>query len=129
VSRSPAWLAVAGAILVPGCCSCVAAFGEGAFGGGDVKLLVAVGLLAGFLRVVIAVFAGAMMAGVVIAVLLVTRRVTLKSYIPLGRSSSWVRLAHCYPRPRESVPVGADAALGARRSGGDVVRRVSQLGQ
>ena len=85
VSRSPAWLAVVGAILVPGVMLVASLpFGEGAFGLGDVKFLVAVGLLTGFLRVVIAVFAGAMIGGVVIFALLATRRVTLKSYIPFG---------------------------------------------
>ena len=85
VSRSPAWLAVLGAIVVPGLLFVASLpFGEGAFGGGDVKFLVSVGLLTGFLRIVIAVFAGAMIAGVVIVTLLLARRVTMKSYIPFG---------------------------------------------
>jgi leader peptidase (prepilin peptidase) / N-methyltransferase len=85
VSRSPAWQAVLGAILVPGVMFVASLpFGEGAFGLGDVKFLVAVGLLTGFLRVVIAVFAGAMIGGIVIFALLAARRVTLKSYIPFG---------------------------------------------
>jgi prepilin signal peptidase PulO-like enzyme (type II secretory pathway) len=59
-------------------------FGEGAFGIGDVKLLVSVGLVAGLARLVIAAFAGALLCGVAIVLLLVTRRVTLRSYIPFG---------------------------------------------
>jgi leader peptidase (prepilin peptidase)/N-methyltransferase len=78
-------LAVLGAIVVPGLLFVASLpFGEGAFGGGDVKFLVSVGLLTGFLRIVIAVFAGAMIAGVVIVTLLLARRVTMKSYIPFG---------------------------------------------
>jgi leader peptidase (prepilin peptidase)/N-methyltransferase len=85
VSRSPAWMAVAGAIGVPGVLFIASLpFGEGAFGGGDVKFLVAVGLLSGLVRIVVSVFAGAMLSGVVIFGLLITRRITLKSYVPFG---------------------------------------------
>jgi len=59
-------------------------FGAGAIGQGDLKLLVSVGLLAGPLRMVSGVVYGALLAGVVIAVLLVARRITLKTYIPFG---------------------------------------------
>jgi leader peptidase (prepilin peptidase)/N-methyltransferase len=59
-------------------------FGDGAFGEADVKFLVATGLLTGFIRIVLSVFAAAMIAGVVIVALLATRRATLRSYIPLG---------------------------------------------
>jgi len=85
VSRSPAWLAVLGAIGVPAVLFIASLpFGEGAFGGGDVKFLVAVGLLGGLIRIVLAVFAGAMLCGVVIFALLLARRITLKSYVPFG---------------------------------------------
>lgn len=85
VSRSPAWQAVLGAIAVPGLLFVGSLpFGEGAFGGGDVKFLVAIGLLVGLVRIVIAVFAGAMLSAVVIIALLITRRVTLRSYIPFA---------------------------------------------
>jgi leader peptidase (prepilin peptidase)/N-methyltransferase len=85
VSRSPAWLAVVGALVVPGVMFVASLpFGEGAFGMGDVKFLVAIGLLIGFLRLVIALFAGVMIGGVAIFALLIARRVTLKSYIPFG---------------------------------------------
>ena len=85
VSRSPAWMAVLGAIGVPALLFIASLpFGEGAFGGGDVKFLVAVGLLTGLVRVVMAVFAAAMLGGVVILALLLARRITLKSYVPFG---------------------------------------------
>lgn len=85
VSRSPAWTAVLGAIGVPALLFIASLpFGEGAFGGGDVKFLVAVGLLTGLVRVVMTVFVGAMLSGVVIFALLLARRVTLKSYVPFG---------------------------------------------
>jgi leader peptidase (prepilin peptidase) / N-methyltransferase len=59
-------------------------FGAGAFGLGDVKLLLSVGLMAGPMRMVSGVVYGIMFAGVVIVVLLVLRRITLKSYVPFG---------------------------------------------
>jgi leader peptidase (prepilin peptidase)/N-methyltransferase len=59
-------------------------FGAGAIGMGDLKLLVSVGLLSGLARTIVGVVAGALLAGVVVAVLLVTRRVTMRSYIPFG---------------------------------------------
>ncbi len=78
-------LALAGAVIVPGVLYALSLpFGEGAFGLGDVKFLVGLGLVVGLVRSVVAVFAGALLSGVVIAALLVTRRITLKSYIPFG---------------------------------------------
>jgi leader peptidase (prepilin peptidase)/N-methyltransferase len=59
-------------------------FGDGAFGEGDVKLLMGAGLLLGWLRLILAVFAAALVSGLVIGVLLATRRISLKSYIPFG---------------------------------------------
>jgi len=59
-------------------------FGKGAFGGGDVKLLVSVGLMAGPFRLVSGVVWGILLAGVVLVVLLVLRRITLKTYVPFG---------------------------------------------
>jgi leader peptidase (prepilin peptidase)/N-methyltransferase len=59
-------------------------FGAGAFGLGDVKLLVTVGLMSGAYRAVAGTFGGVIVAGVVILILLVTRRVGLKSFIPFG---------------------------------------------
>ena len=59
-------------------------FGAGAFGIGDVKLLVGVGLMAGALRAFTGLVSGLFAAGIVLAILLLTRRVTLKSYVPYG---------------------------------------------
>jgi leader peptidase (prepilin peptidase)/N-methyltransferase len=59
-------------------------FGAGAIGMGDLKLLVSMGLLAGPARLVIGVVYGTIAAGLVILVLLVARRITLKTYIPFG---------------------------------------------
>ncbi len=85
VSRWPAWTAVLGAVVVPGLMFIVSLpFGAGALGGGDVKFLVAVGLLTGLVRIALAVFAGAMIGGVVIFTLLVARRISLHSYVPFG---------------------------------------------
>jgi leader peptidase (prepilin peptidase)/N-methyltransferase len=59
-------------------------FGEGAFGLGDVKLLVGVGLMEGGIRAFTGLVSGLFAAGIVIAVLLVTRRVGRRAYIPFG---------------------------------------------
>jgi len=59
-------------------------FGAGAFGLGDVKLLVGVGLLAGGSRAVGSVVVALLLGGVVIAALLVTRRIGRKTFIPFG---------------------------------------------
>jgi leader peptidase (prepilin peptidase)/N-methyltransferase len=59
-------------------------FGAGAFGLGDVKLRVGVGLLAGGSRALGSVIFALLLAGVVIVVLLVTRRVGRRTYIPFG---------------------------------------------
>lgn len=78
-------VAIAVAIAVPVALAVVALpFGEGAIGMGDLKLLVSVGLLAGPFRMFSGVVYGALLAGVVIVVLLVARRITLKTYIPFG---------------------------------------------
>jgi leader peptidase (prepilin peptidase)/N-methyltransferase len=77
--------AIAAAVLIPAVLYLPSLlFGPGAFGQGDVKLLVTVGLVSGGYRALAGVFAGILVAGVVIVVLLVTRRVTLRSYIPFG---------------------------------------------
>jgi leader peptidase (prepilin peptidase) / N-methyltransferase len=85
VSRSPAWMAVVGAIVVPAVLYALSIpFGAGALGGGDVKFMVSVGLMTGLVRIVLALFAGALLSGVIVIALLITRRITLKSYIPFG---------------------------------------------
>ena len=59
-------------------------FGAGAFGLGDVKLLVGVGLMAGAGRAFGGVVVGLLVAGVVLVALLATRRIGRRSYVPFG---------------------------------------------
>jgi leader peptidase (prepilin peptidase) / N-methyltransferase len=59
-------------------------FGYGAIGQGDLKLLVSVGLLACGPNLFYALVAGALAAGVTVAVLVFIRRLTLKSFVPYG---------------------------------------------
>jgi leader peptidase (prepilin peptidase)/N-methyltransferase len=59
-------------------------FGAGAFGIGDVKLLVGVGLMAGFMRALEGLLAGLLAAGLVLIVLLAARRIGRQSFIPFG---------------------------------------------
>ena len=78
------WAAVA-AIAIPGVLYLISIpFGAGAIGMGDLKLLISVGLLTGLSRSVAGLVVGALAAGVVIGVLLLLRRVTLRTYIPFG---------------------------------------------
>jgi leader peptidase (prepilin peptidase)/N-methyltransferase len=77
--------AVVAALAIPGFLFALSIpFGSGAIGMGDLKLLVSVGLLTGLARSVSGLVVGALAAGVVIGVLLVLRRVTLRTYIPFG---------------------------------------------
>jgi len=85
VSRSPAWTAILGAVLIPGLLFALSLpFGEGALGVADVKFMVSVGLVSGLIRISIAAFAGALIGGVVVFALLAARRVSLQSYVPFG---------------------------------------------
>ncbi len=59
-------------------------FGAGAFGIGDVKLLVGVGLMAGGERALGGVVFGLILAGVVLLALLATRQISRRSYVPFG---------------------------------------------
>ena len=73
------------AIAIPAFLLAVAIpFGAGAIGIGDLKLLVSVGLLAGLPRAVAGVVVGAFAAGIVLAILLAARRITLRTYVPFG---------------------------------------------
>jgi leader peptidase (prepilin peptidase)/N-methyltransferase len=77
--------AVLAAIAIPAFLFVVALpFGAGAIGLGDLKLLVSVGLLTGLGRAVAGVVVGALAAGLVLAVLLAARRITLRTYVPFG---------------------------------------------
>ncbi len=59
-------------------------FGAGAFGLGDVKLLIGAGLLLGLSRSVSGVVAGLLLAGLVLVILLAARRIGRRSYVPFG---------------------------------------------
>jgi leader peptidase (prepilin peptidase)/N-methyltransferase len=59
-------------------------FGAGAFGIGDVKLLVGVALMTGAIRAFTGLASGLFAAGVVLSLLLVTRRIGRRSYVPFG---------------------------------------------
>lgn len=77
--------AIAAAIVIPAAIYIPSlAFGAGAFGLGDVKLLAGVGLLAGLWRAVGGVFFGLILAGVVLVALLAARRIGRRSYVPFG---------------------------------------------
>ena len=94
--------AIAAAILIPVALFLLAIpFGKGAIGEGDLKLLVSVALLAGARNVFYGLVAGAFVAGIVVAALVVTRRLTMQSYVPYGpfliAGSLWAILALSYP--------------------------------
>lgn len=59
-------------------------FGAGAFGLGDVKLLVGVGLMAGGSRALGSVVFALVLAGVILLALLAARRISRKTYLPFG---------------------------------------------
>jgi leader peptidase (prepilin peptidase)/N-methyltransferase len=59
-------------------------FGAGAFGLGDVKFLVGMGLLLGGDRAVGGTLFGLVVAGVVLLVLLAARRIGRRTYVPFG---------------------------------------------
>ena len=83
--RTQPWVAIVGAIAVPLVLLALSLpFGEGAFGGGDVKFLIGAGLFLGVVRLVLVVFAAAVLSAVSVVVLLAAKRITLKSYIPFG---------------------------------------------
>jgi leader peptidase (prepilin peptidase)/N-methyltransferase len=78
-------LAILAAIVIPAVLYLPSLpFGAGAFGIGDVKLLAGTGLMLGLLRSVSGVFAGLMVTGVVLVVLLAARRIGRRSYVPFG---------------------------------------------
>ncbi|MFL5779157.1 MAG: prepilin peptidase [Chloroflexota bacterium] len=60
------------------------AFGAGAFGLGDVKLLVGAGLMLGLSRSLGGLVFGLLVAGVVLLLLLAARRIQRRSYVPFG---------------------------------------------
>lgn len=77
--------AIGAAIVVPAALFALSIpFGQGAIGQGDLKLLVSVGLFAGSGKLFYALVAGALLAGIAVAVLLFVRRISLKTYVPYG---------------------------------------------
>ena len=79
-----AWAAAAAAIVVVSLYLLAIPFGSGAIGEGDLKLLVSVGLFAGAANLFYTLIVGAFGAGIVVAILVFIRRLTLKSYFPYG---------------------------------------------
>ena len=78
-------LAILAAVLIPAVLYLPSIpFGAGAFGLGDVKLLAGVGLMLGGDRALSGTLFGLILAGVVLVVLLVTRRIGRKSFVPFG---------------------------------------------
>ena len=59
-------------------------FGAGAFGLGDVKLLIGVGLMTGVTRAFTGLLAGLLAAGIVLALLLATKRIGRRAFVPFG---------------------------------------------
>lgn len=77
--------AIAAAILIPTVLYIPSlAFGAGAFGLGDVKLLAGVALMTGAWRSLAGLFFGLVVAGLVLVALLVARRIGRRSYVPFG---------------------------------------------
>jgi leader peptidase (prepilin peptidase)/N-methyltransferase len=77
--------AVAAAIVIPAALYIPSlAFGAGAFGLGDVKLLAGVALMAGLWRSLAGLFFGLVVAGLVLVTLLAARRIGRRSYVPFG---------------------------------------------
>jgi leader peptidase (prepilin peptidase)/N-methyltransferase len=78
-------LAVAAAVVIPAILYLPSIpFGAGAFGMGDVKFLAGMGLMIGGERAIGGTLFGLILAGVVLVLLLVTRRIGRKSYVPFG---------------------------------------------
>ena len=77
--------AIAVAIVIPAILYLPSlAFGAGAFGLGDVKLLIGVGLVLGLARAVSGLVFGLLLSGIVLTALLVLRRISRRSYVPFG---------------------------------------------
>jgi leader peptidase (prepilin peptidase)/N-methyltransferase len=77
--------AIAVAVVVPAVLFLASIpFGPGAFGLGDVKLLVSVGLMSGLLRALDGLLVALLAGGVTILALLAARRITRHSFVPFG---------------------------------------------
>jgi leader peptidase (prepilin peptidase)/N-methyltransferase len=77
--------AVLAAVIIPAALYLLSLpFGAGAFGGGDVKYLVGMGLLLGGERALGGLIVGLLVNGAVLVTLLAARRIGRKTYIPFG---------------------------------------------
>jgi leader peptidase (prepilin peptidase)/N-methyltransferase len=77
--------AAVAAVVVPAALFILAIpFGAGAIGQGDLKLLAGVALFAGAERLLYGLVVGTFLAGIMIVVLVLARRITLRSYVPYG---------------------------------------------
>ena len=78
-------LAIAAAVLIPALLYLPSLpFGAGAFGMGDVKFLAGMGLMIGGDRSLSATLFGLILAGAVLLVLLLARRISRRSFVPFG---------------------------------------------
>lgn len=78
-------LAVVAAVAIPAALYLPSIpFGAGAFGMGDVKLLIGVGLMAGGGRAFDSVVFALVLSGVVLLVLLAAKRIGRRTYVPFG---------------------------------------------
>jgi leader peptidase (prepilin peptidase) / N-methyltransferase len=77
--------AILAAVIIPAALYLLSLpFGAGAFGGGDVKFLVGMGLLLGGERALGGLIVGLLVNGAVLVTLLAARRIGRKTYIPFG---------------------------------------------
>ena len=79
-----AWAAAAAVVVPLGLFVLAIPFGSGAIGEGDLKLLVSVGLFAGAANLFYGLIAGAIAAGIIVAILVFIRRLSMKSFVPYG---------------------------------------------
>ena len=78
------WGAATSVIIVAALFVLAIPFGSGAIGEGDLKLLLSVGVFAGAANLFYTLIVGAFAAGIVVAILVFIRRLTLKSFFPYG---------------------------------------------
>jgi len=91
------WQSLLGMLFGFGLFLAFALVGRGALGMGDVKLAAFLGATLGLPVALVGLIGGVLLGGLVSVVLLVTRRVGLKSYIPYGpflTAAGWVAMVH-----------------------------------
>lgn len=79
-----AWAAAAAVVIPAGLFLLAIPFGQGAIGQGDLKLLLSAGILAGATKLFYGLIVGAALAGLIVGVLVLVRRISLQSYVPYG---------------------------------------------